>query len=171
MKSKTFEKSQTDQMGNKANGADLLRLLQHARKVADLFFQFSQPVATKERVVEEIINELYIHATIENQVYHSGHLAEERNRSIMDEADSQHHVVKFLLADLAGLTANDRHYDSKVTLLGELIRHHIQEEEKEIFAKMRDNKIDLRTLADPVAKRKTVLLKISVSKQKLLLAA
>jgi hemerythrin superfamily protein len=128
--------------------------------VADLFFQFGQADndSEKEELVATIISELAIHAKVEEEiVYPAIREADEENEDIMDEADTEHHLVKFLLSELSTMKAGDDFYDSKVTVLCELVNHHVQEEEKEIFEKLEKSGADLEALGAQVLARKTEL--------------
>jgi hypothetical protein len=57
------------------------------------------------------------------------------------------------------MEAGDDHFDSKVCVLAELVKHHVQEEEKEIFEALRDSELDLYDLGQGVLSRKAQLLK------------
>lgn len=125
--------------------------------VSDLFFQFSQAKedSEKEALVATIISELAAHAKVEEEiVYPAIREADEENEDIMDEADTEHHVVKFLMSELSTMKAGDDFYDSKVTVLCELVKHHVAEEEKEIFEKLEKSGADLEELAAAVVARK-----------------
>jgi hemerythrin superfamily protein len=128
--------------------------------VADLFFQFSQAKdnAEKEELVATIISELATHAKVEEEiVYPIIREADEENEDIMDEADTEHHVIKFLLSELSSMKADEDFYDSKVTVLCELVNHHVQEEEKEVFEKLEKSGADLEELGSALLARKEEL--------------
>ena len=57
------------------------------------------------------------------------------------------------------MEAGDDHFDAKVCVLAELVKHHVQEEEKEIFEALRDSDLDLDDLGQGVLARKAKLLK------------
>jgi hemerythrin superfamily protein len=143
------------------NSIDILQILHSDHQmVAELFFQFSQSEddAEQERIVSEIITQLLVHAQVEEElVYPAVRDGDESAEDMMDEADTEHHVVKFLMAELSEMSAGDDHYKSKVTVLKELVNHHVQEEEKEIFDKLEQSGIDLNELGEAVVKRKEEL--------------
>ncbi len=76
---------------------------------------------------------------------------------MMDEADTEHHVVKFLLAELGNMKPSDDHFDAKVTVLCELVKHHVEEEEEEIFEKLKDADVDLKELSQKYVERRAAL--------------
>jgi len=75
----------------------------------------------------------------------------------MDEADVEHASAKDLIAQLEEASPGDDHYDAKVTVLGELIDHHVKEEEGEMFPKAR-KAIDVDEVGAELAARKDELM-------------
>ncbi len=130
------------------------------QKMRELFFDFSQTDEDdkKAELVKTILKELYVHAKVEEEiVYPAIRDQADDVEDMMDEADTEHHVVKLLMAELAEMKPGDDHYDSKVTVLCELVNHHVREEEKEIFDKMDKAGIDEEALANEVLARKAEL--------------
>lgn len=140
---------------------DILQVLHRDHmKVDELFFQYKQTddEARKKQIVEQITFELGVHAKAEEEiVYPVVRDGEEEVEDLMDEADTEHHVVKFLLAELGNMKPSDSHYDSKVTVLCELVKHHVEEEEEEIFEKLKASDEDLEKLAKAFNERKMQL--------------
>jgi hemerythrin superfamily protein len=131
------------------------------QKVKDLFFQFTETESSdeKEQLVHQILTELFIHATVEEEiVYPAVEVEAEDAEDLIDEAETEHHVVKVLMAELSKMTAEDDHFESKVTVLCELVSHHVREEEKEMFQKLRESDADLEELAEQVQERKQSLI-------------
>lgn len=146
------------------------------QNVAELFFQYSEleedENEQKDAIASSIIKELTIHAQVEEElVYPAVRKADSDSEDLMDEADTEHHVVKFLISELAAMSAGDDHFDSKVCVLGELVNHHVQEEEKEIFEILRDSEVDLEALGQKVMKRKEELAKSPPAKAKTLVTS
>ncbi|MDR3615062.1 MAG: hemerythrin domain-containing protein [Candidatus Obscuribacterales bacterium] len=142
--------------------SNILQLLhKDHQKVAELFFQYTNLESDKDKqeCVAEIIKELTIHAQVEEEiVYPAVRDDVEDSEDMMDEADTEHHMVKLLMAELAEMKPSDDHFDSKVTVLCELVKHHVQEEEKEMFEEIRDSNADLKELAVEVLARKAELM-------------
>lgn len=140
---------------------DILQLLHRDHmKVDGLFFQFarSEDESEKQSLVEQISLELGLHSKLEEEVvYPEVRDGEEESETMMDEADTEHHVVKFLLAELGAMKPSDEHYDAKVTVLCELVKHHVEEEEEEIFEKLKNGDADLNELAKKFLERKAAL--------------
>lgn len=138
-----MNKTGMDEMvAEKSAEMDIMQVLHRDHvKVDELFFQFSKSEddAEKKSLVDQIILELTLHAKAEEEVVYSKiRDGEKEVESMMDEADTEHHVVKFLLAELGGMKPSDDHFDSKVTVLCELVKHHVEEEETEMFEKLKD---------------------------------
>jgi hemerythrin superfamily protein len=122
---------------------DAIVLLKEDHKtVAGLFRQFEKArgasPAAKKRIVDKIIEELTIHAYIEETYFYPAarQAAPDTSDQVLDSVE-EHHVVVWMLAELASLDPADEHYDPKVRVLIENVRHHVEEEEKDWFPKVR----------------------------------
>jgi hemerythrin superfamily protein len=94
--------------------------------------------ATKREVVDKIIESLSVHAAIEEQVFYPA--VREHTKELTDdvlEALEEHHVAKWILSELDGMSPTEERYDAKVTVLIESVKHHIQEEESGLFPQVR----------------------------------
>jgi hypothetical protein len=76
----------------------------------------------------------------------------------MDEALEEHHVVHGLLGELKKMKPGDDRFDAKFTVLAENVRHHMKEEESEMFLKAEDCEIAWDALCSQVLKRKEQLI-------------
>ena len=122
---------------------DAIVLLKEDHKtVAGLFRQFEQAKdgtpAAKKKIVDKIIKELTVHAYIEEKYFYPA--AREAVPDTEDhvlESVEEHHVVVWMLSELAALSPKDEHYDPKVRVLIENVRHHVKEEEQDWFPKVR----------------------------------
>ncbi len=139
---------------------DALRLLRedHAR-VSDLFARFAKMRSDdrKAELVRTLCNELTVHATVEEEVFYPAVRAAIGDDDIMDEADIEHASAKTLIGELQSMQPGDDHYDARVTVLGEYIKHHVKEEQGEMFAQVRAAKLDLRALGEQMMARKQAL--------------
>jgi hemerythrin superfamily protein len=92
----------------------------------------------KRQIVDRIIEELSVHASIEEQLFYPvarGTVPETEDITL--ESLEEHHVVKWLLSELADMDPKHERFDAKVTVLIENVRHHVEEEESEFFPKIR----------------------------------
>jgi hemerythrin-like domain-containing protein len=122
---------------------DAITLLKNDhREVEKLFKAFEKAgdraKATKQRTVDKIIEELSVHAAIEEQIFYPAVRAEvDDMESTVLESMEEHHVVKWLLSEIDKLSPDDERFDAKVTVLIENVRHHVKEEESELFPEVR----------------------------------
>ncbi|MCP2323220.1 iron-sulfur cluster repair protein YtfE (RIC family) [Hamadaea flava] len=94
--------------------------------------------AQKRALVDKIIHELTTHAFIEETIFYPAARAEvPGNDEHVLESVEEHHVVAWLLAELAKLDPADETFDAKVTVLIENVEHHVEEEEQEWFPEVR----------------------------------
>jgi hemerythrin superfamily protein len=122
---------------------DATKLLeQDHEEVEGLFKKFEEAgdnaTKTKQDLADKIIEELTIHTEIEEEIFYpavkSG--VEEAEDEVL-EAVEEHHVAETLIEEIKGLTSEDEEFDAKVTVLIESVRHHKDEEENEMFPKVR----------------------------------
>ena len=171
---KSNVKPKEEKSGLAVDSMDVTQILHRDHQhVSELFFQFSEleddDKDQKNELVTQIIKELTVHAKVEEElVYPAVRDADDESEDMMDEADTEHHVVKFLMSELSEMKAGDDHFDSKVCVLAELVKHHVQEEEKEIFESLRESDLDLDELGEEVVARKEELMKAPVPKGKAL---
>ena len=111
----------------------------------------------KARLVEQICNELTIHAQMEEELFYPAVRDAIDDDDLMDEADIEHASAKDLIAQLQELEPSDDHYDARVTVLGEYIDHHVKEEEGEMFSKARKADVNTVELGEQIAERKEEL--------------
>jgi hemerythrin superfamily protein len=135
------------------------------RKVEQLFREFEEAgdraYKTKQELVGQIVEELEVHAAIEEEIYYPAVEAKARKdgKELIAEAVEEHHVVKVLLGELGSMSSEDEAFDAKVTVLMENVRHHVEEEESELLPQ--SEKIlgtdELTRLGEQMAARKRQL--------------
>ena len=76
----------------------------------------------------------------------------------MNEAVEEHHLVHVLIAELKKLKPSDERFEAKFNVLGELVKHHIEEEEDEMLPQAEKGDIDWDNLESRVMKRKEELM-------------
>lgn len=90
---------------------------------------------TKRQAMEEIVKALEHHTEIEEKIFYPAvrALGTKKAGAMIGEAYEEHHVVKLLLSEIPGLDPNADNFDAKMTVLKELVEHHVEEEEEEMF--------------------------------------
>jgi hypothetical protein len=82
----------------------------------------------------------------------------ETAQDILDEAAVEHATAKDLIAQLQEMDAGDELFDAKLTVLGEYINHHVEEEQGEMFRQARKAKVDMDSLGEQLQVRKDELM-------------
>ena len=119
-------------------------------------FDKAERKSQKQKIVQQAIDELRIHATLEEELFYPA-VREQLKTGIMNEADEEHHIAKLLIAELDTIASDNDHFDAKFTVLAESVRHHIKEEEDQMLPKARDLDIDFHALARQMERRKEEL--------------
>ena len=114
---------------------DLLKK-QH-KEVKALFKKVENTENARERrrLMEEIATALEGHTTIEEEMFYPAvrGLETQKAEEMVMEAFEEHHVVKLVLAELPQVDPEDERFEAKMTVLSELVEHHADEEEEEMF--------------------------------------
>ena len=141
---------------------DAITFLRNDHKTVDsLFKRFEKAgdkaYVAKREIVDRIIEELSVHAAIEEQVFYP--MARSRVSKTEDialESLEEHHIVKWVLSELEGLDPRDERFDAKVTVLIENVRHHVEEEQTKFFPMVRDGmgQAELVELGEALARAK-----------------
>src|SRR5688572_6723608 len=142
---------------------DAITLLKDDHRTAEqLFKRFEdagdKAYVQKRQIVDRIIEQLSIHAAIEEQAFYPvARTAVPDTEDITLESLEEHHVVKWLLSELEDMDPAHERFDAKVTVLIENVRHHVEEEETEFFPKVREElgRNELADLGETMAEAKT----------------
>ena len=142
---------------------DAITLLRDDHKaVEQLFKRYEKAGDTahveKRQIVDRIIEELSKHASIEEQLFYPvARATVEDVEDITLESLEEHHIVKWVLSELSDMNPTDERFDAKVTVLMENVRHHIKEEENEMFPRVEKSDIDMDELGERMAQKKLAL--------------
>jgi hypothetical protein len=142
---------------------DAIALLkQDHRKVEKLFesFEKARDGEHKQALVKEICTELCIHATIEEEIFYPACKGKIEDDEILEESYVEHDGAKVLIAELLDSEPDAEFYDAKVSVLSEMIKHHVKEEEKRgegLFAQAKAADLDLEALGQRLMERKEAL--------------
>ena len=128
--------------------------------VSQLFAKFEKThsVANKKALVAEICTALSVHAQIEEEIFYPAVKAALNDKLLVPEATVEHAGVKDLIAQLQGVEPDGEMYDAKVKVLSEYVKHHVKEEQAEMFAKAKTSRLDMAELGARMAARKDDLL-------------
>ena len=129
------------------------------KKVNALFAEYNEATSRKQQdIAQTVIQELEIHAGLEEELIYPAIREGIDDDELMNEANEEHHLVHVLIAELKKLKPGDDTFKAKFTILGELVKHHVKEEEGEMFPQAQKAKIDWEELQAEVMERKEQLM-------------
>ena len=128
--------------------------------VSQLFAEYekTRSVPNKKALVAEICTALSVHAQIEEEIFYPAVKAALKDKLLVPEATDEHAGVKDLIAQLEGVEPDGEMYDAKVKVLSEYVKHHVKEEQNEMFPKAKASSLDMAELGARMAARKDALL-------------
>jgi hemerythrin-like domain-containing protein len=142
---------------------DAIALLkQDHRTVSALFEEFEKADDEEQSgIAQRVCQLLTVHATIEEEILYPAAkqaFEGEEDEDLVNEAEVEHGSAKELIAKIEGMTGDDEHFKATVTVLGEYIKHHVKEEENELFPQLKKTELDLKELGGRLADRKFALM-------------
>ncbi len=136
-------------------------LLEKDHQEVDGFFdeyETLEDAAKKEELALKICLALTVHTQIEEEIFYPAVREAIEKAELIDEAIVEHAAAKQLIAEIEEMDPADELYDAKVKVLGEQVRHHIEEEEDKLFPEIESSKLDLKALGKKMVERKAALL-------------
>jgi hemerythrin-like domain-containing protein len=128
------------------------------QRVKDMFDRFERAQSsTKEGLARTICEELKAHAQLEEELFYPAVREAIDDEDLMEEAEVEHDTAKYLIAKIEDASPSDESFDACVKVLGEYIKHHVKEEEGEMFKKVRRSRLDTAALGEQMAERKAAL--------------
>ena len=135
------------------------------QKVSKIFAEFEKikdkDSARKQVLVKMACDELTVHAQVEEEIFYPAlyEAFKDKDDALVDEAEVEHGTIKQLIATLQASDPGDRLYDANMIVLSEYVKHHVKEEQDEIFPKARKAKsLDLKQMGDEITARKAQLM-------------
>jgi hemerythrin superfamily protein len=113
------------------------------RAVNELFKKFEatsdRALKSRQSLVQKMTRELETHTYIEEEVFYPfvRTLSKKLNDEILEGLE-EHHAAKATIAELQKMEASEERYEAKTTVLIEMVRHHVKEEEHELFPSVRE---------------------------------
>jgi len=143
---------------------DAIQLLKaDHRQVEEWFEEFEKAKADRKREIlaHKICTALTVHTQIEEEIFYPAFLEATGDEDMNDEAYVEHQGAKDLIAQIEAGKPGDDKWDAKVTVLSEMIKHHVHEEEMRdgMFAKAKKSSMDLDEIGQQMAARKKELMK------------
>jgi hemerythrin superfamily protein len=144
-------------MSNTAKHHDAVSMLIADHKKVDAMFKKYEALGdrayvAKKALAHEICLALTEHTTIEEDLFYPAvRKALASQADLLDEAEVEHASAKELIAQIMSMEPDEDLYDAKVKVLSEQIKHHVKEEEEEMFPKVRKSRLDLDALGAEMA--------------------
>ena len=158
-------RSQNDDMeerglGEGEGGEDVFEMLKtDHRHVQDLFTKFEDAdKRARASIADETLTALEVHAALEEELVYPAIADVLDDEDLVNEAREEHHVAKFLIKELRKMDAEDEGFSTKFKVLGELVGHHIEEEEGEMFPQAQEGGFEPQSISNEVSKRKARLM-------------
>jgi Hemerythrin HHE cation binding domain len=111
-----------------------------------------------KEIIEQTCKELEVHATLEEDLFYPAVREEIKETELVDEAEVEHMTAKMLIQQLQEGDLEDERQAAVFKVLGEYIKHHVREEENEMFEQLSRAKIDWDRLLQDMQQRRTELM-------------
>jgi hypothetical protein len=150
--------------GKKEDAIALLK--KDHREVEGLFKEFEALEEGEAEAVEPVIasacTELKIHDKLETEIFYPAireQAGEEQEiEDLLNEAEVEHEHVRDLVQTIEGMSPDDEKRNAHFTVLVEYVKHHVKEEEKEMFPKLKKLDIDFKEIGSRMKERKQELM-------------
>ena len=116
----------------------------------------------KAEIVDRLCDALSLNALIEEEIFYPAVQAALKDKLLVPEATVEHTSVKELIAQLEDVEPDGEMYDAKVKVLSEYVKHHVKEEQNEMFPKVKSSSLDTVELGERMAARKDDLMALAV---------
>lgn len=95
----------------------------------------SEDARVRRNAMRDILQQLTLHTDLEESIFYPAvrGIGMEEATHLVLEAVEEHHVVKLVLKELPKIDPKADTFEAKMTVLKELIEHHVEEEEREMF--------------------------------------
>lgn len=147
--------------GNQPKPQEATALLRADHKlVSELFedYEKARVRGKKQALAQQICSELTVHAQIEEEIFYPAVKAALRDDELIPEATVEHATLKDLIGQLEADDSDEEMFDAKVKVLSEYVKHHVKEEQNEIFPKAKATRLDMQALGAQLAERKADLM-------------
>lgn len=147
-------------MAAKKKNTDAIALLKEDHeKVRGLLGQLENATgARRNKLLAQVEQELKIHTTIEEEIFYPAYrdaARKKEDKKLYFEAVQEHHVVDLVMPEVSD-GASPEELKAKAKVLKDLVEHHAEEEEKQMFPRARKalDREELRALGEAMLARK-----------------
>lgn len=140
---------------------DAIALLKADHKaVSELFSEYEKARSSsrKKALISEICTALSVHAQIDEEIFYPAVKAALKDKLLVPEATVEHASLKDLIAQIEAVEPDAEMVEARIKVLSEYVKHHVKEEQDEMFPKVRESTIDVVALGARMSARKEDLL-------------
>jgi hemerythrin superfamily protein len=153
--------AKTSRAASSSSGQDAIALLRADHKrVSELYAQYesTRSTAKKKSLVASICLELSVHARVEEEIFYPAVKAALKDKELVPEAQVEHASLKELIAQVKDQEPDGEMFDAKIKVMSEYTKHHVKEEQNEMFPKAKKTRLDMQELGARIAARKEELM-------------
>ncbi|MEM5456199.1 hemerythrin domain-containing protein [Paraburkholderia phytofirmans] len=159
-----MEATKQDNKATVSGAHDALAFLEAEHRAVERLFTAFEKAAdddleAKSALAQRACEELSIHAMLEEELLYPAaqEALPDSDKVDVEEAYVKHFLVKTLIAKFETMKAGDKGFDATFKVMSEMVGHHVEEEEEELFPELRKSNCNLRSLGEKMAKRKAEL--------------
>jgi hemerythrin-like domain-containing protein len=153
---------------NNRSGMDAIALLKRDHQTVRQLLKKLESSAENGRaesaaLLRQIENELTVHTQIEEEIFYPAFrdaVDGKKEEKLYYEALEEHHVVDLIMPEIKNTSRNSEEFPAKAKVLKDIVEHHAEEEESEMFPKARKamGAAALRELGQRLQERKQQLM-------------
>jgi hemerythrin superfamily protein len=147
--------------GPRREGMNAVELLKHDHREVEEYFEEYEGLEEdnqKAELAAKICRALKVHAQIEEEIFYPESRRATGDNDLLDEAVVEHAGAKRLIEEIESMEIGDDLYDAKIRVLGEQIKHHVKEEEEELFPEVERSDMDLKAIGKKLEDKKMELM-------------
>ncbi len=118
-------------------------------------FLYSERAA---RIVEQCCAELTVHSMLEEELLYPAARDVLPKPDLIDEAEVEHQSAEDLILQLQQMQPGEEKFSARFTVLGEYVKHHVKEEETELFPSIERAKLNWQVILDRMLARREELI-------------
>jgi hypothetical protein len=136
-----------------ADHAELERLFQEYRALVAA----RAPAAERKQLADRACVELAMHGKLEDELFYPAAREALQDDDLLDDAGQQHDGTRDMAAQVLAMRADDELFDARVAVLHDYVSRHVRFEREQLFARLRNGRVDLLALGRALATRKAEL--------------
>ena len=130
--------------------------------VSDLFDEYEtlDLKSRKKSLLSRICVDLTIHAQVKEEIFYPALNEILKDKRLVSKAIGEHAALKALIVEVEGVKPDGEDFDAKVMVLSEYVKHHVREEQNQMFPRATATKLDMMALGARIASRKAELVAV-----------